>query len=88
MAGRLAVTPGNKKFYTYLRINLHMLNEVILSCFFPFLLVQVKDFNIPIWNWTEIVHKKQVKLYSCYDATGISDYITMAIYGKGLNITK
>ena len=34
------------------------------------------------------MHKKQVKLYSCYDATGISDYITMAIYGKGLKITK
>ena len=35
MAGRMAVTPGNKNVYTYLRINLHMLNEVILCCFFP-----------------------------------------------------
>ena len=50
MAGRMAVTPGNNKVYTYLRINLHMHEwGHIVLVFFPFfLLVQGKDFNIPI----------------------------------------
>lgn len=98
MAGRMAVTSGNNKVYTYLRINLHMheWGHIVLVFFpffllvqrFPFLSSSTKISIYQFWNWTEIVHKKQVKLYSCYDATGISDYITMAIYGKGLKITK
>lgn len=82
MAGRMAVTPGNTEIYTYLRINLHMLNECHIVLFFPFLLVQVKDFNIPVLklNWDST---QKIKLYSCYDATGISDYITMYYIWKG-----
>lgn len=86
---QVAVTPGNKKVHTHLRVILHIHEWGHIVWFFFFLLVQVEDFNTPIldldWDSTQKTGKD---IQAINSAIGISDYITMAIYVRGLKFTK